>query len=269
MKRIKRTIPAFLIALIACTTAAFSAHGRQHKPVSSTLDARADQLPSVDQILNRYVQAIGGKAAIERLASMSLTGTMEVSSAGLTGKVELIAQAPNKYALKVDIEGIGSFTQAYDGKAGWAQDPINGLRDVTGVELAQLKREADFHREAHLKAVYARLSVKGSRLAVKGKEKVGGGEAFVIEATPAEGGVEKLYFDVQSGLLVRTDIVSRSPQGEIPAEVYLDDFKEISGVKIPVTMRQVSSVLTSVIKFTDAKPNVELDPKRFSKPSGQ
>jgi outer membrane lipoprotein-sorting protein len=216
----------------------------------------------VDQILNRYVQALGGRAAIERLTSMALTGTMEVASAGLSGKAELIAQAPNKYSLTLEIGGIGTFIQAFDGKAGWAQDPINGLRDITGVELAQLKREADFHREAHLKDVY-------TKLAVKGKEKVGASDAYVIEATPAEGGVEKLYFDTQNGLLVRADAVNRSPQGEIPAEVHIEDYKEIAGVKIPVTLRQVTPVLTSVIKFTDAKPNVEVDQKRFSRPSPQ
>jgi hypothetical protein len=235
---------------------------QQPKPGAAGQESRTEQLPSVDQILNRYVQALGGKAAIERLTSISMTGTMEVASAGLSGKAETIAQAPNKYSLKIEIEGIGTFTQAYDGTSGWAQDPVNGLRDITGVELAQLKREADFHREAHLKDVYTKLTVKG-------KEKVGASDAYVIEATPTEGGVEKLYFDTQSGLLVRADAVNRSPQGEIPAEVYLEEYKEIGGVKIPVTLRQVTPVLTSVIKFTDAKPNVEVDQKRFSRPSSQ
>jgi hypothetical protein len=224
--------------------------------------AAGEQMPSVDQILNRYVQALGGKAAIERLTSLAMTGTVEVASAGLSGKAEMIAQAPNKYSLKLEFEGIGTFTQAYDGTLAWAQDPVNGMREITGVELAQLKREADFHREAHLKEVY-------TKLAVKGKEKVGTSDTFVIEATPAEGGVEKLYFDTQSGLLVRTDAVNRSPQGEIPAEVYVEDYKEIGGVKIPVTLRQVTPVLTSIIKFTDAKPNVEVDQKRFTRPSSQ
>ena len=222
----------------------------------------AEQLPSVDQILNRYVQAIGGKVAIERLTSLILTGTMEVQAAGISGKAELIARAPNKYVLKVDIEGVGTFTQAFDGTAGWAQDPINGLRDISGVELAQLKREADLHHQTHMKELY-------TKLAVKGKEKVGTSETYVIEATPPEGGTEKLYFDTQSGLLVRTDAVARSPQGEIPAEVYIEDYKEVSGVKIAVTVRQVTPVLTSTIKFTNIKPNVEIDQSRFSKPNSQ
>src|SRR5262249_61394923 len=108
-----------------------------------------------------------------------------------------------------------------------------------------------------------------TRLAVKGKEKVGTSDTYVIEATPQEGGTEKLYFDAQSGLLVRTDAVARSPQGEIPAEVYIEDYKEVSGVKIAVSVRQVTPVLTSTIKFTDVKPNVDVEQSRFSKPNSQ
>src|SRR6516162_4017776 len=140
-----KIIYMFLAALITCTCALGQAEqqrltspGQETKP--------AEQLPPVDQILNRYVQALGGKAAIERLTSMAMTGTIEVQSAGLKGKTEMIANVPNKYLLKIEIDGIGAFTQGFDGTTGWAQDPMNGLRDISGLELAQLKREADLHR---------------------------------------------------------------------------------------------------------------------------
>jgi len=257
----KNALLVSLAALVACPSAL--GHYQQPNSRSAGQEAKAaEQLPSVEQILSHYVQALGGKAAMDRLTSMTLTGTVEVPSAGLSGKAEMITRAPNKYLLKVDITGIGAFTQGYDGTAGWSQDPINGLRDITGVELAQLKREADFHREAHMKEVY-------TKLAVTGREKVGTSDAYVVEATPPEGGSEKLYFDTQTGLLVRTDAVSRSPQGEIPAEVYIEDYKEVNGVKVPLTVRQVTSVVTSLIRFTDVKPNLEVEPNKFSKPSSQ
>jgi hypothetical protein len=257
----KKLIYMVLAALIACTCVL----GRPAERHLASLEQEtkpAEQLPSVDQILNRYVQALGGKAAIEKLTSMALTGTVEAQSAGLKGKAELIAHVPNKYLLKIDIDGLGAFTQAFDGSAGWAQDPINGIRDISGLELAQLKREADLHREVHLKETY-------TKLVVKGKEKVGTNDAYVVEGTPPEGGSEKLYFDTQSGLLLRTDAVTRSPQGEIPVEAYVEDYKEVNGVKIPATLRQVTSVLTSTIKFTDIKANVDVDQSRFGKPKGQ
>src|SRR5262249_12204290 len=195
----KKALLITLVGLMVCPCA-LGGYQQQRSSATAQEPKAGEQLPSIDQILNRYVQAVGGKAAIEKLNSLILTGTMEVQAAGLSGKTELIARAPNKYVLKVEIEGVGTFTQAYDGTAGWAQDPINGLRDISGVELAQLKREADLHHQTHLKELY-------TKLAVKGKEKVGTSDAYVIEATPPEGGTEKLYFDTQSGLLVRTDAV--------------------------------------------------------------
>src|SRR5262249_30280671 len=113
----KKAILVTLAGLIACPCAV-GGYQQPRSGATAQEPKAADQLPSVDQILNRYVQAIGGKAAIERLNSLILTGTMEVQAAGLTGKAELIARAPNKYVLKVDIAGIGTFTQAYDGTAG-------------------------------------------------------------------------------------------------------------------------------------------------------
>ena len=249
-----------LAALIMCTCALGRAEQHLSSPGQETKPA--EQLPSVDQILNRYVQALGGKAAIERLTSVALTGTIEAQSAGLKGKAEMISHVPNKYLLKIDIDGMGTFTQAFDGSVGWAQDPMNGLRDISGLELAQLKREADLHREGHLKDVY-------TKLVVKGKDKVGTSDTYVVEGTLPEGGSEKLYFDTQTGLLLRTDAVLRSPQGEIPVEAYIEDYKEVNGVKIPATLRQVTSVLTSTIKFTDLKANVEVDQSKFGKPKAQ
>jgi len=257
----KKAILVTLAGLLACPCV-LGDYGQEKTKAAAQETSTTEQLPSVDQILTRYVQALGGKAAIEKLTGLSLTGTIEVQAAGLSGKAELLARAPNKYVLKVEFGGIGAFTEAYDGTAGWSQDPINGLRDIRGVELAQLKRSADIHRELHLKDVY-------KALAVKGKEKVGSSDTYVIEATPPEGGSEKMYFDTQSGLLLRTDSVSRGPQGEIPTEVYLEEYKEINGLKIPVTLRQVTSVLTSTIKFTDLKANVDVDQNRFSKPGSQ
>lgn len=256
----KRAILAGVAALIACPFAL--AEYQQQKVNSPGQDTKAqEQLPSVDQILSRYVRALGGKAAIERLTSLTMSGTMEAPAAGVSGKAEMAARAPNKYYLRIEVEGFGAFTQAYDGTSGWSQDPVNGLRDISGVELAQLKREADLYRETHLKEVY-------TKLVVKGREKVGASDTYVVDATPPEGGTDKLYFDTQSGLLVRTDSVNRSPQGEIPAQVYIEDYKDVNGVKIPVTLRQVTSVLTSTIKFTEVRTNVEIEPSRFNRPAG-
>ena len=103
---------------------------------------------------------------------------------------------------------------------------------------------------------------------VKGKEKVGSYETYLIEATPAEGSPEKFYFDVNTGLLVRHDAEAETPQGKMMMEAYLDDYKAVDGVQIPHTTKTVSPAMTFVIKFTEVKNNVEIDNAKFNKPSG-
>src|SRR6266540_3117454 len=147
-----------------------------------------------------------------------------------------------------------------DGATGWDSNPMTGLRELSGVELAQIKRDSDFYPELNYKKHYTKLEVKG-------KEKVGSYETYVIEATSPEGSVEKLYFDVNTGLLVRHDGETENPQGKFTMETYLEDYKVVDGVKIPHTVKRVTPAMTMVTKFTEVKNNVEIDDAKFNKPS--
>jgi hypothetical protein len=123
-----------------------------------------------------------------------------------------------------------------------------------------MKRGADFYQELNYKKNYAKMEVKG-------KEKVGSYDTYVIEATPTEGGPEKLYFDVNTGLLVRQDGEFDGPQGKTQVETYVDDYKVVDGVKVAHTMKQVNPQMTWVIKLTEVKNNIEIDGAKFGKPS--
>jgi hypothetical protein len=225
-------------------------------------DARAAATPTVDDILDKYIKAVGGKEAIEKITTRTMKGTFDIEAMGVTGAaVEMLAKAPNKSAMKIDVPNFGVVNRIFNGANGWSSDPMSGLRELSGVELAQMKRGADFHAELNYKKHYAKMEVKS-------KEKVGAYETYVVEATPTEGTPEKLYFDVNTGLLVRTDGESEGPQGKVPIETYMDDYKVVDGVKIPHTVKQVNPMMTWVMKFTDVKNNVDIDEAKFGKPSG-
>ena len=106
-------------------------------------------------------------------------------------------------------------------------------------------------------------------MTVTGKQKVGEKDAYVIEAKPTEGSVEKWYFDAQTGLLIRLDAERESPQGKMPTETYLDDYKEVDGVKIPHTVRQTTPMFTINIKTEEVKHNVPVDDAKFNKPAAK
>src|SRR5262245_66423337 len=172
----------------------------------------------------------------------------------------MFSKAQNKSAIKIDITGFGLVNRVFDGASGWASDPMSGLRELSGLELAQMKRGSDFYQELNFKKHY-------TKAALKGKEKVGSYETYVIEATPSEGSPEKLYFDVNTNLLVRHDAEAENPQGKLLMETYLEDYKVVDGVKIPHTVKQVKPAMTIVIKVSEDKNNLEIDDAKFNKPS--
>ena len=152
--------------------------------------------------------------------------------------------------------------QGYDGTTAWEQNPMAGFRVLSGAELALMKRDSEFYGDLKFKELYPKAVVKG-------KQKLGDRDVYLVEATPAEGGPEQLYYDVQTGLLARRDFVLDSPQGQLPTETYLEDYKEVDGVKMPFTIRQTNPAVAFTIKFTEVKHNVPVDDAKFNKPASQ
>ncbi len=259
----KRTVLILVFAMLAAfpTQAQDKPKPETPKADAAKADVKAAPLPTADEILAKYVKALGGKEAIEKTTSRFGKGTFEIEAANITGEVESHQKAPNKFASLFTIPGMGGGGQVFDGVKGWDSSPMTGLRELAGEELATLKREADFHQPLNIKKHFPKIEVKG-------KEKVGTSEAYVLLVTPAEGGPEKMYFDVTTGLLVRQDSERDSAQGKIAAEEYFDDYRDVGGVKVPHTMKIVSPMFAITIKMSEVKSNVEIDETKFNKPAG-
>lgn len=253
----KRALNLILITTLALAGPAV-VRAAQQKPDEKP----ADKMPTVDQILDKYVQAIGGKAAIEKLNSRVAKGTFEIPAMGMSGPAELFAKAPNKSGFVIELTGFGIFKQVYAGASGWAQDPVSGLRDLSPGELAGAKLDEDFYRDIRLKELYPKMELKG-------KVKVGERDAYLIEATAESGPTDKLYFDTETGLLVRTDGERETAQGKLLGETFLEDYREVDGIKTPFTLRVNNPVISFTIKLTEVKHNVPVDDAKFAKPAAQ
>lgn len=250
----KRILTVFLFALMAIIPA-FA----QNKPADKPAPPAA-ALPTVDQIIEKYIQATGGKAAHEKLNSRVSKGQFEIPAMGAGGSLESYAKAPNKVKTTITIEGFGVVEQGFDGTVGYSSDPQNGLHEMTGDELASTKRDADFYGNLKIKEYFPKMTVRG-------KDKVGDHEVYVVDAVTAEGSAEVFYFDTQNGLLVRSDSQRATPQGKMAIQVYMDDYKEVDGVKVPFTIRQENEAMAFVIKFSEIKHNVPVDDAKLKKPS--
>lgn len=228
------------------------------KPAANAKPAAA--LPTVDEVLDKYVKAVGGKDAIMKHTSRSMKGTFDIEAMSVSGPIEILSKAPNKNTSTVAFPGMGNFVQVFDGEKAWSSNPMEGLRELSGNELSAMKRRSDFYSELNLKNQYKSLVVKGT-------EKVGSAEAYVIEAATGEGTPDKLYFDVASGLLLRQDAENDSPQGKLATETYMEDYKVVDGVKLPHLMRIVNPMFTATMKISEVKNGVAIEDAKFGKPA--
>jgi hypothetical protein len=216
-------------------------------------------LPSTDQVLDKYVAAVGGKDAIQKVTSRVAKGTIDVVTFGASGTFEQYTKsAPNRTVTTSEFAGYGTVIQCFDGKTGWMSDPQQGFRELQGAELDAFKRSADLQSVLHTKDHYKKLTVTG-------KAKVGDHDVYVLDGQPSEGGPEKLYFDTQTGLLAKLEMPS--PQGSGTVTVVFEDYKAVDGVKIPVTVHQDMPEISLLIKMEDVKQNVPVDDAKFNKPA--
>ena len=223
--------------------------------------APAAPLPSVDQILNHYIDAVGGRSAWMSLTSRMTTGTIEVPSANLSGAIELREKAPDRILSEIRISGT-LFRQGFDGTVAWTDDPQNGLREQSGAELSEARRDADFYHPLDMRKLYTKLTVVGT-------EKIGDRDTYEVEADVPEGDPDKIYFDAVTGLPARLLSHRHSPQGVVDLSEDFDDYREVDGIKRPFTIRETSGGAAFAIHITEIRHNVLLDDSVFTKPAAQ
>ncbi|HTQ58196.1 MAG TPA: hypothetical protein VMI94_27225 [Bryobacteraceae bacterium] len=216
--------------------------------------------PSVDQILEKYAQALGGQAAYQKVTTRVLTGTIEIPDDNLTGTARVIAKAPGAYRMTLDIPGYGTVETVLDGAAGWQKDPDNGTRAMSKKDLAAAQRDHDFYREVRLKDLYSKMQAAGS-------DTVAGRPVLVVEAETAEGPGEKLYFDAETGLLAKRDFERVTLEdGIVQYEVLYGDYREVDGIKLPARIEQRAPDNTMIFKFTEIHNNATIEDTAFAKP---
>src|SRR5689334_4545471 len=225
-------------------------------PIIST--AAAGLLPTVDQILERYVKALGGEQALSKVKTRKRSGAVEV--AGVRGTFELYEAAPNRQLLTGTLPPpLGSVTQAVDGNTGWVKNQ-SGVFDMSGSSGAQAKLEANFYLDTRLKDQF-------KDMAVSGRSREGNREFYVIDAGRSDGTIEKLFFDVQTGFLVRRSSETRTFFGALSNATDFDDYKKVGSIWLPFTIRRIRSGTTFMQHIAEYKLNVKIEDAMFKKPA--
>jgi hypothetical protein len=214
-------------------------------------------LPTVTQLLDNYVRALGGSAAIEKISTR-----VEKGSATFHGQlqtIEIFTQAPDKQFIVRRMSSGESVVTTFDGQSGWSIAPGRPPREMHDADIAAASMDADLQFALHIQQIFPELRLEYP-------EKIADRDSYLLLAIREGQPPVKLYFDEQSGLLVRMVRYAETPLGRNPTQIDYADYREVDGVEIPfrVTTSQPASTLT--IQFETVQQNVPIDPARFTKP---
>ncbi|HLV95146.1 MAG TPA: c-type cytochrome [Candidatus Acidoferrales bacterium] len=225
-------------------------------------NAGAASLPaiSVDAIIAKYTDALGGAAAIQKITTLDEKGVAEMASRGMKVDVEEVRKAPDKAMLTVHMPNGAAMSQGYDGANGWHAFPGRPAEDLTWDDLVRAKQWASFIPGLNLKQDFVRAQAAGT-------EKIGDQEAYRVIGFRKGGGRVMFYFDAQSGLLLRVSERIESPLGSLPQDTDYSDYRDVSGVKLPFTVTVAHVQGPTIYKWDQIQANVSADDSRFEKPA--
>ena len=222
---------------------------------------------TAEQILDRYIQAIGGAAAAARLTSYTAKGTYEGFDSDFEQvPVDLYAKAPDMRATVIRMRA-GDSSTTYDGREAWAAGPQDltpvTLISLVGDSLAGARLDAQLAFPGRIKQILTDWRTGFPPLRIDDRP------VDVIEGRTPEGSGVKLYFDRETGFLVRYVRYSRTAVGTVPINVVYSKYGDVPGlgVKIPYTWQVTWTNGRGTYNVTSLQPNVAIDAARFGRPT--
>jgi photosynthetic reaction center cytochrome c subunit len=217
---------------------------------------------SADVVLDKYIRALGGAERLAGFTSVAAKGTYKGYDDTEKYPLEVFAKAPGQRTTIVHARD-GDRTTTYDGRTAWTAAPSTErpvpVLALAGGDLDGVKLDAELAFPARMKMTLRNWRV-GFRTTVEDRE------VEVVQGTSAGGTLATLYFDVQSGLLVRLVRYADSRVGRIPMQTDYADYRDVGGVKLPFRISATWLDGRSTIELSDVKINVPIAPSTFAKP---
>ncbi|MBV9507472.1 MAG: photosynthetic reaction center cytochrome c subunit [Acidobacteriia bacterium] len=224
--------------------------------------------PSVDQIFDKYIAALGGAQKLNGLTSWVATGaSIGYGGLGGGGSFQIFAKAPDSRAVIIEFKDHperGDSTRVYNGKVGWVKSPRGLLSEYeqTGNELEGARLDA-------LLSFPGRIKSALNNWRVGNPDDVNGHDCEVVQGRGPKGLLATLYFDRQTSLLVRAVRYSLSPIGRVPTQLDYDDYRVVEGIKFPFKYTFSWLDGKDAFQINDVKVNVPIEAAKFNKPAGK
>lgn len=213
-------------------------------------------LPPAEQLLDKYLAAIGGADALQKITSRVQKGTL-TAFGGQHFPVDVYSKAPDKRVSVMHLQGGDSVT-AFDGKQGWLSVP-GRVHTMSAAENDAARIDADLYLPAHLKTLYQKFSVDSG-------EKIEGHDTYEVVGRTEDQPPLRLYLDKESGLLLRLIRYAETPLGRNPTQIDYADYRDANGVKIPFRWTLARPGNRFTIQLEEVQQNVPVDEAKFAAP---
>lgn len=246
------------IPAVATEQAPATAGQPQHTDAEAPqTEAKENSGPTADQLLEKYVNALGGSSAIDKVTTRVMKGTIDFGGKSLP--IDIYCKAPDARISFTHMPEGDSVT-AFNGQEGWLGMPGRPIREMHGSDLDGASIDANLHLATHLKAMFTQMKVRGT-------EKIGDHEAYQVIGQREGKPPIHLYFDQQSGFLLRLIRYGDTALGLLPTQIDYADYRDVSGVKAPYrwTLARPSGRFT--IQISELQEDVPVDDAKFVKPA--
>ena len=242
-------------------------------------------LASPESILDKYIQASGGAQRLAGLTSFDAKGTsVGFGGFGGGGNVEIVAKAPDKRSTIIlfkEETGRGDQIRTYDGRTGWVRTPLNVLGEfqLMGGDLDGARFDAQLSFPGQIKQILTNLKTgppttitdlpaPSSQSSLQQDVALGQTHNVnVVQGNGPRGLLATLYFDSQSGLLLRELRYGNSPIGRVPTQIDYADYRDVNGVKLPFRITFAWLDGRDSILLNEIKTNVAIDEAKFGRPA--
>ena len=216
--------------------------------------------PAATEVLDKYIQALGGTAQLEKLTTFSARGTYSgFDTDHKEIPVDIYAKAPNQRTWIVHMQD-GESYRVFDGTSGWWVGPdAPAAETLTSGNLDRYRLEALIAFPARVKDAFTGWKV--------GRTAIDGRPVQIVQGLNPPLLPVNLYFDTKSGLLVRLVRWNATPVGPVPTEINYDDYRDVAGVKMPFTWTVSQTYMQMTIKLSEIRPNITVDAARFANPA--
>jgi hypothetical protein len=217
------------------------------------------ELPSGESILDKYIEATGGKDAYKNLKNLVIKGSLEIHGMGIKVDLNIYKAEPNLLLQEMTIPGMGIMLEGVDGKIAWSNSAVQGPSIKEGKEAEMALLNALF-REEEWREKYTKAETLGT-------ETVEGEECYKVLITTKAGTPMTCYYSKNSGFLIRQDSKNESPMGEIQVAAVAKNYKKVGNIMMAHQLINRTMGQTMTMTFTDVKFNVDIPKTTFEPPA--